>query len=70
MKVSDLINHLTVYAAKSPENKHADVRLQFFDEMCYGIFGANDAKGMFNQHFLIIVPDTKEKIGVKALHVQ
>lgn len=70
MKVQDLIDHLTTYAKKSPENPAATVMLQFFDEQCYGIIGANDAKGMYNQHFLIIVPDLRDKIGVKAINIQ
>lgn len=70
MNVRDLIEHLTAYAKKSPENQMATVMLQSFDEQCYGIAGANDAKGMYNQHLLIIVPDLRDKIGVKTVNVQ
>lgn len=68
MKVTDLITHLTAYAAQSPENGSAEVLLQSFDEMCYGIAGANDGRGMSpGEHALIIVPDLKVKVSVKAL---
>ena len=71
MKVTDLINHLSAYAAKSPENGKAEVMIQFFDDMCYGILGANDARGVVpGQHMLIIVPDVKERIGVRELKIQ
>lgn len=70
MNVIDLITHLSSYAAKSPENGKADVKIQFFDDVCYGILGANDARGMPGQHFLIIVPDVKERIGVRELKIQ
>lgn len=70
MNVKDLITHLTSYSAKSPENGSAEVMLQYFDDMVYGIAGANDARGMPAQHLLILVPDLQNKIGVKALKVQ
>lgn len=70
MNVRDLILHLSTYASQSPENGSAEVMLQFFDEQCYGIAGANDARGMGSGHLLIIVPDLNVKIGVKALKVQ
>lgn len=70
MNVRDLIEHLQTYAKKSPENQAATVMLQFFDDQCYGIMGANDAKGMYKQHLLLIVPDLQDKIGVRALNIQ
>lgn len=70
MTVTDLINHLTVYAAKSPENGSATVMLQYFDDICYGIAGANDARGIGGHHMLLIVPDVKDRIGVRELKVQ
>ncbi len=71
MKVRDLISHLQSYVAQSPENSHAEVRIQFFDDQCYGILGANNAKGVFDKsHMLVIVPDFKDKIGVKRMRVQ
>lgn len=71
MNVRDLIEHLTAYAAQAPENQGAEVMLQFFDEQCYGIAGANDARGMTpGQHLLIIVPDLRVKIGVRTLKLQ
>lgn len=70
MNVKDLIEKLTMYATQSPENGKAEVMLQYFDDMVYGILGANDAKGMPGQHFLIVVPDSKDRIGVRELRVQ
>jgi len=71
MQVNDLINHLKNYAAQSPENAGAEVRLQFFDEVTYGIAGANDAKGVFpGHHLLLIVPDMMDKLGVRSLKMQ
>ena len=70
MKVSDLITHLASYAAKSPENGSAEVMLQYFDDVCYGILGANDARGIGGHHMLIIVPDSKDRIGVRELKIQ
>lgn len=70
MKVSELIANLTTWAAQSPENSSAEVMLQFFDDMVYGIAGANDARGMGGQHLLIIVPDMNARIGVRELKIQ
>lgn len=70
MNVIDLIGHLKNYAAQSPENAGAEVRLQFFDDVTYGIAGANDARGMPGQHLLLIVPDIMDKLGVRSLKVQ
>lgn len=71
MKVKDLISHLQNYASQSPENIHAEVRIQFFDEQAYGIAGANNAKGVFdNSHMLLIVPDLNDKFGVKRMKMQ
>lgn len=70
MNVIDLIEHLIAFAKASPENSHATVMIQSFDEMCYGIAGANNAKGMYGEHFLIVVPALNEKIGVKAFKLQ
>lgn len=70
MKVSELISKLTAWEAQSPENGSAEVMLQFFDDMVYGIAGANDARGMNSSHFLIIVPDADAKIGVRKLKMQ
>jgi len=70
MQVNDLINHLKNYAARSPENAGAEVRLQFFDEVTYGIAGANDARGVPGHHLLLIVPDMLDKLGVRSLKIQ
>ena len=71
MLVVDLIKHLKDYAAQSPENAGAEVRLQFFDEVTYGIAGANDARGVTpGHHLLLIVPDLMDKLGVRALKIQ
>lgn len=70
MNVRDLINHLTNFANSSPENPLAEVKLQFFDEFCYGIAGANNARGLGAGHFLILVPDGSDCIGVRELRVQ
>lgn len=69
MNVKDLIGHLTAYTKKSPENSHAEVMLQSFDETCYGILGANDAKSIGDLHLLIIVPDLRDTIGVRDMKV-
>ncbi len=70
MRVSELISQLVNFSAQSPENEQAEVMLQYFDEQCYGIAGANDAKGFPGQHLLILIPDLKVKVGVKALKMQ
>lgn len=70
MQVKDLIHHLNAYVVQSPENASAEVMLQYFDDMAYGIAGANNAKGMFDgQHMLIIMPDLKQKLGVKRMNI-
>ncbi len=70
MNLLDLIGHLKTYAAQAPENMGAEVRLQFFDEMTYGIAGANDARGVPGQVLLLIVPDINDKLGVRSLKLQ
>lgn len=70
MNVIDLIEHLAKFAKESPQNGHATVMLQGFDDMVYGIAGANNAKGMYGEHFLIIVPDLKQKVGVRTFKAQ
>ncbi len=70
MNVRELLTHLTNYAAQSPQNGQAEVMMQYFDEVVYAIAGANDAKGMSGEHLLILVPDVKNRIGVKPLNVQ
>ena len=69
MNVTDFIHHLKNYAAQAPENAAAEVRLQWFDGITYGIAGANDARGMPGQHLLLIVPDLKDKLGVKEMKI-
>lgn len=70
MNVLDLISHLKTYAAQAPENAGAEVRLQWFEGMTYGIAGANDARGMPGQVMLLIVPDLNDKLGVKEMKIQ
>lgn len=70
MTVIELIGHLTNFGKQSPENAHATVMLQGFDDIVYGIAGANNAKGMYGEHMLIIVPDTNQRVGVKAFKLQ
>lgn len=71
MQVKDLIRHLNDYTAQSPENAHAEVMIQYFDDMVYGIAGANNAKGMFDsQHMLIIIPDLKQRVGIREIKTQ
>lgn len=69
MNVTDLIGHLKNFAAQAPENAGAEVRLQFFDDVTYGIAGANNARGMQDMHLLLIVPDLGDKLGVRSLSI-
>lgn len=67
MKAAELLAHLTAYVAQSPENGHAEVKLALQDGAAYDIAGANDARGLVNEHFLILMPDMGSGIGVKTL---
>ncbi len=69
MNVNDLISKLQHFAAQSPENGNAEVKLQYFDDCVYGILGANNAKGFDGQHFLIMVPDVNQRLGVRELRL-
>lgn len=57
MRVSELISQLVNYSTRSPENESAEVRITSPDGVTYGIAGANDARGIPGQHFLIFLPD-------------
>lgn len=71
IKVQELINRLTEYAAKSPENGVAEVMLGSANEVVWEFGGANDAKGVMGGHILILVPDPNGKrFGVRELNLQ
>ncbi len=71
MKVTDLIIKLSAFASESPENGSAEILLQHFDGMCYGILGANNCKGIERgQHALVVVPDGNFVVDLRQLKVQ
>lgn len=71
MQVNELLQHLTNYAAHSPENGLAQVRFQSPEgmQLTWGISGANDARGLPGQHLLILLPDVNDRLGVKELKI-
>lgn len=68
MNVNDLILQLSNYAAQHPDNGNAQVRFQSPEgmQLTWAICGANDARGMPGQTYLVLLPDGGDGgLGIK-----
>lgn len=67
MNVAELIEKLTMYSVASPENGLAEVRILFPDGISYDIDRGEDARGMRNEHYLLLLPSGVGGVGIKSV---